>query len=193
MQQEVRLRSPAWIEAHLSGMPQTYASLDERMQLVVSLAQQNVENGTGGPFSAAVFVRDTGRLISVGVNQVLQSGCAVAHAEVFAISLAQIETGTFDLGAQHSHSYQLVISAEPCLMCIGVIHWSGLRSLVFGARDEDIRAIGFDEGPKPPGWIKAWESQGIEIATDVQREPASKVIREYASAGGPIYNATRAC
>ena len=60
--------------------------------------------------------------------------------------------------------------------------------LVIGARDEDARRIGFDEGDKPPDWITRLRARGIEVEQDVAREEATSVLEAYARGGGPIYN-----
>ena len=74
-------------------------------------------------------------------------------------------------------------------MCLGAVSWSGARRLVCGARDEDVRAIGFDEGPKPPDWIRELERRGISVVRDELRDEAAAVLRRYAEEGGIIYNA----
>jgi tRNA(Arg) A34 adenosine deaminase TadA len=73
-------------------------------------------------------------------------------------------------------------------MCFGAIHWSGILSLVCGARDEDARAIGFDEGPKLPDWVSALNDRGIRVTRDVLRGEATAVLKEYAAKGGILYN-----
>jgi hypothetical protein len=60
---------------------------------------------------------------------------------------------------------------------------------VCGARDEDARSIGFDEGHKPANWMRSLESCGISVARDVLREQAKDVLLEYGRRGGLIYNA----
>jgi hypothetical protein len=65
----------------------------------------------------------------------------------------------------------------------------GLRHVVCGAHDEDARAIGFDEGPKPLDWVGEMEHRGISVIRDVCREEAAEVLRYYAESGGEIYNA----
>jgi tRNA(Arg) A34 adenosine deaminase TadA len=86
-------------------------------------------------------------------------------------------------------AHELVSSTEPCAMCLGAIPWSGVRGLVCGARDEDARAAGFDEGTKPANWAKALDERGIEVVRDVLRDEAREVLRSYVSGGGTIYNA----
>jgi len=76
-------------------------------------------------------------------------------------------------------------------MCFGAIPWSGVQRLVCGARDEDARAIGFDEGPKIIDWISALNDRGIAVMRDVLRPDAVAVLQDYVKAGGTIYNAGR--
>ena len=76
-----------------------------------------------------------------------------------------------------------------CCMLIIAVVWSGVRGLICGARDEDARAIGFDEGAKPADWVKALEHRGIAVISEVQRQSASAVLQQYQQEEGCIYNA----
>lgn len=158
------------------------------MRFVIELARRNIEHCTGGPFGAAVFEAQSGRVVGVGVNLVETSNCSLAHAEMIAIALAQQTAGGYDLGAQGLPRHELVTSTEPCAMCLGAIPWSGLRRVVCGARGEDAAAIGFDEGAKPADWVGELRRRGIEVVRDVLREEARAVLQQYANAGGLIYN-----
>lgn len=161
------------------------------MALAVELARRNVRNGTGGPFGAAIFERGSGRVISAGVNRVIPERCSVAHAEMVAMMLAQQSLGSHDLGAAGTAECELVTSAEPCAMCLGAVPWSGVRSLVCGARSGDAEEIGFDEGDKPENWVGALQGRGISVKRDVLSQEAAEVLREYARMGGEIYNARK--
>jgi tRNA(Arg) A34 adenosine deaminase TadA len=163
---------------------------EDRMRFVLDLARENVA-AKGGPFSAAVFEHHSGRLLAAGANRVVASGYSCAHAEVVALSLAQHRLGHYDLGQPDFPACELVSSAEPCLMCLGAVLWSGVRYLVCGARGEDVTALGFDEGPKPQDWIGELRRRGIEVRADVLRDEAREILRDYQAAGGPIYNARR--
>lgn len=185
---EVELRLPDWIEEVIPDPDHACESIEERMRLAVDLARENVRRGTGGPFGAAIFERDTGRLLAPGVNLVTSAGCSAFHAEMVAIMVAQKSIGSFDLGGEGLPDYELVASVEPCVMCFGATTWSGVRRLVCGARDEDAREIGFDEGAKLSDWPAALEERGISVERDVLREEAAAVLREYAASGGEIYN-----
>jgi tRNA(Arg) A34 adenosine deaminase TadA len=186
---QVTLELPRWVEELLPDPERTYPTEEDRMRLVVELSRLNVERGTGGPFGAAIFERETGRLLAPGMNLVVPSNCSVAHAEMVAIMIAQQVVGDFDLGSEGKPAYELYASTEPCAMCFGATPWSGVRGLLCGARDEDARAVGFDEGAKLPDWITALEERGISVKRDVLREDAARVLRDYANIGGELYNA----
>jgi len=184
----VHLEPPSWMTDWLGGGLDPLPDAEARMGLAVELARRNARHATGGPFGAAVFERATGRLVAAGVNIVVPSRCSSAHAEVMAISSSQVVAGTHDLARG---DYELATSAEPCAMCFGAILWSGIRSLLCGARGEDVARAGFDEGPKPEDWIGELERRGVSVEVDLQREAAARVLREYAARGGPIYNSRR--
>ncbi|MBE9503840.1 MAG: nucleoside deaminase [Proteobacteria bacterium] len=182
------LKLPHWLEEYISDPGKIYPAVEDRMKLVVELSRLNVVNGTGGPFGAGIFDMETKRLLAPGVNLVESSNVSIFHAEVVAIILAQLMVGQYDLGGEGMPRYELVASTEPCAMCFGAIPWSGVRQLVCGARDEDARRIGFDEGPKMENWSKALKSRGIDVIKDVCRDEAVKVLTDYLENAGLIYN-----
>jgi len=81
-----------------------------------------------------------------------------------------------------------VTRTEPCAMCLGAIPWSGVRRLVCGARDEDARQVGMDEGDKPDDWEACFGRRGIAVTRDVCRAGAADVLLAYRDGGGLIYN-----
>lgn len=184
----LRLSPPEWLPPFLSEAVRFYQRPSDRMRLVLELAQRNIQAGSGGPFAAAVFATQSGQLISAAVNTVVPAQCSIAHAEMLALALAQQRLKTHNLAAPHLPSHQLVSSAEPCAMCLGAIPWSGIRSLVCGARSEDVEAIGFQEGDKPENWPACLEAKGIHIERDCLRDKAAQLLEEYARSGGAIYN-----
>jgi tRNA(Arg) A34 adenosine deaminase TadA len=185
----VALGLPGWVEELIPDPDREYPTEEDRMRLVIELSRWNVVHGTGGPFGAGVFDLSTNRLVAPGVNLVATANLSLAHAEIVAIMIAQQVIGHFDLGGPGRPPCELVASTQPCVQCFGAIPWSGVRRLACGARDEDAREIGFDEGPRTPGWISSLESRGISVARDVCREEAAAVLKEYAEGGGLIYNA----
>jgi tRNA(Arg) A34 adenosine deaminase TadA len=181
------LKLPDWVVTFISESKKVYATIEECMELVIELSAENIKY-EGGPFGAAVFEKKTGKLVSPGINLVMQTNCSVVHAEIVAIILAQQKLTTFDLGAKGYPAYELVTSTEPCAMCLGAIPWSGIKSIVCGARDEDARHIGFDEGEKPVNWIKSLEDRSINVTRDILRDEAKSILQQYVDEGGIIYN-----
>lgn len=123
------------------------------------------------------------------MNLVTLTNCSVTHAEIVALILAEQALDNYDLSDHGQRQLQLVTTCEPCTMCLGAVIWSGIHSLVCGARDEDARAIGFDEGPKPEHFFAELEQSGIHVIRDVLREEAAGLLRYYQEIGLPIYNA----
>ena len=183
----ISLRLPDWVERFLLDSPGVFPGTEEKMRFVLELSRRNVRHGTGGPFGAAVFDRD-GRLIAPGINLVVLSNCSLLHAEMVALAGAQKKLGRYDIGDGGRLHFDLFATTEPCAMCFGAIPWSGVSRLVCGARDEDARAIGFDEGPKLADWMAALNDRGITVIRDVLRDEAAAVLQDYISAGGIIYN-----
>ena len=183
-----QLALPTWITDFLGQQPKTFTTPEARMDLVTTLAQLNIQQGTGGPFGAGVFRTDTHQLVAPGVNLVLTSHSSIAHAEIVAIMMAQQTLESHDLGAVGLPPHELVTSCEPCTMCLGAICWSGVRHLICGARGSDAEAVGFDEGPKPANWVTELERRGITVTLDIGRTKASSVLQQYIQNGGEVYN-----
>ncbi|MER8008262.1 MULTISPECIES: nucleoside deaminase [unclassified Streptomyces] len=180
---EYRVGLPAWIDEELADVPAVVPGREERMRLVHRLADRNWRAGDGGPFAALVAERDTGRIVSVGVNVVLASGVSSAHAEVLALGLAQRATGSWDLGGEGLPAHELVVNWRPCVQCYGAALWSGVRGLVIaGAGPELEELTTFDEGPLRTDWAEQFEERGIEVVGDVLREEALTVFRAYREA-----------
>lgn len=186
---EFTLSLPDWAIAEMEQLPQIMPTLEERMAAVIRFSQLNFEKGTGGPFAAGVFERDTGKMVVIGVNRVMPSNCSSAHAEVMTLSVAQKMLGTHDLGGPGLPAHQLVVNWLPCAMCFGAVIWSGIRSLVIAGSGPELEDItGFDEGPIHPQWDKELAKRGIDLTDNVLREEALVVYRAFAASGNFVYN-----
>lgn len=183
------LSLPDWAAAELERLPSHLPTVEERMAAVIRFSRLNFENGTGGPFAAGVFERDSGKVIVIGVNRVVASNCSSAHAEVMTLSLAQKRLGTYDLGAANLPAHQFVVNWRPCAMCFGATLWSGIRSLVIAGSGPELEQItGFDEGPVHPDWEQELAKRGIELVNHVLTEEALQVYRDFAASGALVYN-----
>jgi tRNA(Arg) A34 adenosine deaminase TadA len=184
----VTVRLPAWVKDFVPASA-VYPADEDRMRLAIALSRENVVRKTGGPFGAAVFEEDTGRLVSVGVNSVERLRNSVLHAEIMALMLAQASVGSFTLHGRGTHSHVLITSCEPCAMCLGALLWSGVRRIVCGARREAALAIGFEEGPVFAESYQYLEARGISIVRGLLADEAEAVLRLYQERDGLIYNA----
>ncbi|GAA4175199.1 nucleoside deaminase [Gryllotalpicola koreensis] len=188
------LSLPAWVDQVIAAAPETLPTPEERMGFVHRLADRNWREGNGGPFAAIVVERDTGRLVSLGVNVVLSSAVSSGHAEVMALGLAQARLGTWDLGGAGAPAHELVVNWRPCIQCYGAAMWSGIRSLVVAGSGPELEEITtFDEGPLGADWAEQFEARGISVRRDVLRDEALAVFRAYREAvdsgGLTVYNA----
>ncbi len=188
-QKVIEIQLPDWMDTFINRYPSNISSIEDRMSFVIEASKINVSNGAGGPFAAAIFESDSGKLVSLGVNLVISEGLSFLHAELVAFALAQKKVGAYDLGGENLPAHELVSSTEPCAMCLGAIVWSGVRRVITGANDYDARKIGFDEGPKIIDWRSELEKRGISVICDVKQQEAAKVLLDYFLQGGKIYNA----
>ena len=181
----IELALPEWL-ADITRTDRVFTDDDTRIAFAIELARRNNEHGGGGPFGAAVFDAE-GKLVSVGVNQVLAQRCSLAHAEILALGLAQRRLRRFRLD-ENGERYTLATSAQPCCQCFGALIWAGIDALLIGARGEDVEALTeFDEGPLPFEWIAQLERRGIRVVRDLRREEAREVLSEYTRRDGAHY------
>ena len=86
------------------------------------------------PIGAVVAL--DGEIVGRGYNQPISSGDPTAHAEIVAIRAAAARVGNYRLtGAT------LVVTIEPCLMCVGALVHARIGTLVFGAPEPRTGAV----------------------------------------------------
>lgn len=183
----IRIDLPDWI-ADVADFDKKYASREDRMRLAIALARENVMRD-GGPFGAAVFESESGRLVGVGVNRVVPLNNSVLHAEMVAFMEAEARVGSFTLAADGMPAHEVVTTCEPCAMCLGASLWAGVKHIICGATRQDAAQLRFDEGPVFPESHAYLRARGIEIVHGLLREEACAVFKLYLDRGGPIYNA----
>ena len=184
---EIRLQYPSWVAEHIDW-ERTYATDEDRMRLAIEVARYNVTEKTGGPFGAAVFESDSGRLVSVGMNLVVANNNAVLHGEVVAFMMAQAAVGSYTLAVPNGKAHMLSTSCEPCAMCLGATLWSGVNRMLCGATRDDAMSLKFDEGPVFPQSYAYLRDSGIEVVRGVLRKEARAVLDLYRESSGVIYN-----
>ena len=184
---EIRITNPDWVR-DVVDFDCLYPDDDARVRVAIVLARENVLRATGGPFGAAVFEAETGRLVGVGTNGVVRLNNSSAHAEIVALMMAQSKLASFTLQSDGMPAHELFSSCEPCAMCLGATLWSGVTRLVFAATREDATRLSFDEGPVFPESYEYLRSRGVEVIHGVLRDEAREVLGLYARRSGTIYN-----
>ncbi|MBU4306979.1 MAG: nucleoside deaminase [Candidatus Aminicenantes bacterium] len=188
----ILLTLPFWLEEILAGKDLIFPDNSERMRWVIELSRQNVEHGSGGPFAAAIFTANSGKLLAAGVNRVEPLNCSPAHAEVLAIAFAQQNLQSWDLGKDAGNPTELLSSSQPCLMCLGATLWSGVTRLTYAATADDVSTIlGFDEGPLPAAWTQELQKRSIAVEAGLLRAEAIAVLGLYSKKRGTIYNSRK--
>ena len=188
----LELSLPNWVKSFLNDQPKIINDPESQIRFVLAMTERNIREKTGGPFGSAVFEIDSGILVSVGVNVVVNQNCSAAHAEMMALMLAQKKLSNFDLGAENLPEHRLVTSGRMCAMCLGNVCWSGIKEVFSSAEPEDVEGIaGFDEGPTPPDYNAQLIRRGIRIVPEILRNEGQAVLQLYVDLGGKVYNATR--
>ena len=170
---------PGWLVDELPALAAAgpLETAEDRVALANRLADRNWRAGNGGPFAAVVVDATSGKLVSVGVN------------EIMALSLAQRRLGRWDLGADGA-DLELVVNWRPCVMCYGATMWSGVRSLLIAGEGAEVEELtGFDEGPMPEDWIGEFERRGIRVSVGVGHDEAIEVFRAFGASDAVVYNA----
>ncbi len=179
---KLEIKIPGWL---VNQSQEQFNSDNEKMTLVINLLKNNIESG-GGPFSAAIFDMSSNKVVSCGVNLVLQENLSILHAEIVAILTAQKKLGSYDLSK--SGDYELFSSSEPCIMCFGAIMWSGIKRVVYGASNEIARKIGFDEGPISDAMWSYLSKKGVIVKKNYLSSSIEKLLLLYKEKKGTIYS-----
>ena len=184
---EICIACPSWVD-DVTDWAALYVTLEERTRVAIDLARENVLRGTGGPFGAAIFEIQSGRLVAAGVNLVVPLNNSSLHAEMVAFMMAQSIRGSYSLQRAGLPEHALHTSCEPCAMCLGAVLWSGVRRVVWSATREDADSIDFDEGPVFNASYDYLRARGIRFDGGVLRDEGRAVLELYGERGGTIYN-----
>jgi tRNA(Arg) A34 adenosine deaminase TadA len=184
----IHIEYPRWVD-DVVDWSRPYRSDEDKMRLAIDVARANVERETGGPFGAAIYTQDTGRLVAVGMNSVVRLSNCTLHGEMVAFMMAQQRLGSFTLKAPGLPPHELFTSCEPCAMCLGATLWSGVRRIVCGAARDDATRLNFEEGPVFAQSYRYLEEHGVTVVRNLMRDEARAVLEAYRARGGKVYNA----
>jgi len=120
------------------------------------------------PVGAYVFV--DGEVVAKAHNEREKLCNPLAHAECTALARAAAAFGNWRL-----HRAVLVVTLEPCLMCMGALLAARVPLLIYGAHDPRAGAAGtlYDLTQDPR------LNHSISVVRGVRREESSKLLREF--------------
>ena len=157
--------------------------------IILSLQQElaaYIAEGSG-PFLAAIY-DDKGNLIAKAANSVVSENCSHNHAEMNTIKAAEKKLNTYDLS---SYNLSLYVTAEPCIMCLGGLMWSGIKEIYYGVSSKRVEEItGFDEGFKP-NWLEEFKKRNITVYGNIDVEKGEEVLHNYVLQGYTVYKPER--
>ena len=118
----------------------------------------------------ALVVNPEGLVVGVGNNLREAEHDPTAHAEIVALRQASSLRESWRLD-----DHTLVVTLEPCAMCAGAIAQSRIKTLVFGAWDENAGAVGsvWDVLRDPRSPLQ------VEVISGVLEVECSTILQEF--------------
>ncbi|WP_332308264.1 tRNA adenosine(34) deaminase TadA [Desulfonatronovibrio magnus] len=127
------------------------------MQVAIDEAKLAAREGET-PVGAVLVDHSSKEVISQAHNECVSKHDPTAHAEIVALRKA----------AQHRRNYRLkdtvlIVTLEPCIMCLGAIFHARISGLIFGARDHKAGAVISRLDINDLHWInhRIWYMDGI--------------------------------
>ncbi len=123
-----------------------------------------------GEVPVGAVVALDGHVVGRGFNQPIGAGDPTAHAEIVAIRAA----------ARHLDNYRLtgatlVVTIEPCLMCVGALVHARVGTLVYGALEPRTGAVvSTVKGGELPGHNHRFDAVG-----GVREEECRALVQEF--------------
>jgi tRNA(Arg) A34 adenosine deaminase TadA len=108
------------------------------LRRAVQIARSAREHGNH-PFGALV-ADENGEILAEAENTVVTSGDCTGHAETNLVRLVSAKFSRARLAR-----CTLYTSTEPCVMCAGAIHWSGIQRIVFALSESALYAMAGDD------------------------------------------------
>lgn len=118
------------------ALPKPPAGHSWESLMALALAQAAKAVALGEVPVGAVLVSQQGDIVSQGHNQSCADHDPTAHAELVVMRQAGLHVQNYRLGG-----HVLVVTLEPCLMCVGAMVHARLEGVVYGARDAKAGAV----------------------------------------------------
>lgn len=137
------------------------------MRQALELAQQAFEEDEV-PIGALV-IDAQGAIIGQGYNQVEKLSTQVAHAELQALTMAGQKVDTWRL-----EGCTLVVTLEPCSMCMAAIRLSRITKVIYGASSP---VFGFQLDNDR--FVPIYNNGSFLMESGVLKEECSKILKDF--------------
>ena len=136
----------------------------------VSISQRQGPLAEARFYASAPVHAPNGEIVGRGFNQPIGAGDPTAHAEIVAIREAARKLGNYRLtGAT------LVVTIEPCLMCVGALVHARIATLVYGAAELRTGAIvSTVNGAELPG-----HNHRFEVISGVREDECRALMQQF--------------
>ncbi|GAB1410715.1 tRNA adenosine(34) deaminase TadA [Desulfovibrionales bacterium] len=118
----------------------------------------------------AVVVNECGRILGRGENRTIFHNDPTAHAEIVAIREACSATDNYRLTEA-----VMVVTLEPCLMCLGALIQARLAGVVFATPDPKAGCL----TSRMAGSELPWSNHHFWVAHGVLAESCSALLSEF--------------
>ena len=145
-----------------------HSDYERLMKQALIEAKKGLDEGEV-PVGAVVSDRNGG-IIARAYNQPISLNDPTAHAEVLALRRAGEALGNYRL-----NDVSLIVTIEPCLMCIGAAIHSRISTLVFGAFEPRWGAAGSLYNPADDSRL----NHRIEIISGIREQECSYLLKDF--------------
>lgn len=148
--------------------PDTDSRWNELMELAIMQARQAGKNGEIPV--GAILLDSEGRIIGKGYNQSISRHDPSAHAEVIAIQQ----------GCQNKANYRLlgstlIVTLEPCIMCLGAIIHARIATVVYGANDPKTGCL----ASRMNGANIPWANHSFEVVSGISAARCGSLLSDF--------------
>ncbi len=84
----------------------------------------------------AIIVNKEGEILASAYNRTINDCDPTAHAEIVALREAAKKVNNYRL-----KDCYLIVTLEPCIMCLGALHEARIEGIIFGAYDKKLGAL----------------------------------------------------
>lgn len=141
--------------------------------MLAALEQARLALAAGNLPIGAVIVHE-GKIIARGHNAVDVPANDTLHAELSAIQ------SVAPFLAAHKHQCTLYTTLEPCMMCLGAIINVGIDSLIIGAADTWVGALGL----LPHGDYYRYKAASLVVSKGFMVQESQALLNEYVQCKG---------